>query len=57
MFSLNKLRKFKKQSKLIAEYASIIAEWTGLDENDEGVRNAAVAIYIKEHGDLVRMGP
>ena len=57
MFTLNKGRKFLKQKKLIAEYASIISEWTGLPEDSDEVQNAAIAIYIKEHGELVRMGP
>ena len=57
MFSISKMRKYKRQVKLIAEYASIIAEWTGLNKESDEVQNAAIAIYIKEYGNLVRMGP
>ena len=57
MFSIYKMRKYKKQVKLIAEYASIIADNTKLSEDSDEVQEAAIDIYIKEHGNLVRMGP
>ena len=57
MFSISKGKKYQKQNRLIAEYASIIAEYTGLPEDSDKVQDAALAIYIKVHGEPVRMGP
>jgi len=57
MFSVYRLRKFKKQSQLIKEYAKIISINTHLPESSDEVQNTAIALYIKEHGNPVRLGP
>ena len=54
---MSKQKKYNKQNRLIAEYASIIAEYTGLPEDSDKVQDAALAIYIKNHGEPVRIGP
>jgi len=57
MWSLSKHSKYKKQNDLIHEYVLIIAEYTKLEQDSDEVQDAAVAIYIKVHGPLVRLGP
>lgn len=57
MWSLRKMKKYKKQNELIHEYALIIAKHTGLPDYSDEVQDAALDIYIKEHGAPVRMGP